>query len=86
MTNKIFLSTQSKALLRSNKTAQTAFPWSKDNVVFTNSDKAKVVESPSLNPNSGEFKILNNVKKNYEQLYMVFSVVLLMFDKSEIDC
>ena len=52
LSNKIFLSTQSKALLKSNKTAQTAFPLSKeDNVFSTNSERAKVVECPSLKPN-----------------------------------
>ena len=44
LSNKIFLSTQSKALLRSNKPAQTAFLLSKkDNLLSTNSDRAKVV-------------------------------------------
>ena len=66
-------------------TAQTTFSWSNEyNVLSTNSNRANVVECPSLYLNWKEFKILKFVKKLYIQLYMAISMILLMYDKSKI--
>ena len=84
MSTKILISTQLKALLRSNKTAQTALSFSKEHgVLLTNSDIIKVVGCPSLNPNCELFKILNLVEKLYKRLYKTFPIVLFTFGKIE---
>ena len=62
-----------------------ALPLSKeDSVLSTNSDKARVVEWPSLNPNWELLRILSLVKKLYKRLYIACSLILFVFDKSEI--
>ena len=73
---KMFLSTQSHALLTSRKTAQNAFPLSKlDSTPSTNSDKAKEMEWSSLKLN---WELLRHYfeKKNctgdYRLLFQLF--------------
>ena len=53
-------------------------------ILSTNSDNAKVVEYPSLNPNWGVLNIINLVKTFYRRSYTIFSNFLLIFDNTEI--
>ena len=70
------MSTQSNALLKSNKTAKTALPSLKEySVLSTNSDKARVVKWPSLNLNWGMLRTLNLVK-NSRNDFIAFLIIL----------